>query len=515
MTYSLFSSLFARGFVGALWPAYWASESPGRLGSLGSALTVRHHMPKASGQTRKTRRLAVPQPASRGGSGAGGAKRQADAAAQSKGSAELLAFARGLRELAAEAEQLHGDAVEERLKAITTRNLETRFRNSMAELANGLRERQETFSRLVNEHGTDGDSLCSRVLCDLEKEGFTEYLGVISRLVDRLAVRARGGISKSDRENMLTEIRAVTQVLAGLNEIAEEIERRVKAIRNDRSQGNQSRSSLPQSVEEALLGAESAARAFIAKLASRSIDFEKHPTESTLGWLRAAEAERKRLMDAADAFAAVLAKFTDEHLEKAERAEHTEARKLVEEILRVVASVRARRNLGQQLIQSVIQSLQATLSLDDDALESAGRLQYMLKELENQLMENGVSVSRQQDRAERHLRLQRPPKKPLPEWTALDREGRDELKLLVTAFVRLLDEQPKGVFTKVRLEGQLQTLRPRGKGWSSWLDRRLKKAAGLGIVIPSKPDRNRRVPHTFGLSAVALRKYAAAARAFR
>ncbi len=385
----------------------------------------------------------------------------------------------------------------------------------MAGLAAGLRERQATFSRLVNEHGTDGDSLCSRVLFELETEGFTEYLGVLSRLVDQLAVRARGGISKSDRESMLTEIRAVTQVLAGLNDIADEIERRVKAIRNAQSQGNQSRSSLPQPVEDALLGAESAARAFIVKLASRSIDFEKHPTESTLAWLRAAEAERKRLMDAADAFAAVLGKFTDEHLEKAEQAGNTEARRLIEEILRVVASVRARRNLGQQLFRSLIRSLQATLSLDDDALESAGRLQYMLKELESRLMEAGIVVTRQQERAERHLRLKQQPKKPLPDWTALDRDGHDELKLLVVAFVRLLDEQPKGVFTKVRLEGPLQTLRPRGEGWSSWLDRRLKKAAGLGIVIPTEPDRNRRVPHTFGLSAAALKKYAAAARAFR
>lgn len=472
-------------------------------------------MPRASGQTRRARRLAVPPPASRGRSGAGGAKRQTDATVISKGAAELLAFAQGLRELAVEAEQLHGDAVEERLKAVTTRNLETRFRNRMAELANGLRERQATFGRLVNEHGTDGDSLCSRVLSDLEANGFTEHLGVLSRLVDQLAVRARGGISRSDRESMLTDIRAVTQVLAGLNEIADEIERRVKAIRNDRSQGNQSRNSLPQSVEDALLGAESAARAFIAKLASRSIEFEKHPTDSTLGWLRAAEAERKRLMDAADAFAAVLAKFTDEHLEKAERAGHTDAQKLIEEILRGVANVRARRNLGQQLFRNLIDSLQATLSLDDDALNSAGRLLYMLKELEDRLVEAGVVVMRQQERAERHLRLQQQPKKPLPEWTALDREGHDELKLLVVAFVRLLDEQPKGVFAKVRLEGQLQTLRPRGEGWSSWLDRRLKKAAGLGIVIPTEPDRNRRVPHTFGLSAAALKKYAAAARAFR
>jgi hypothetical protein len=471
-------------------------------------------MRRASGQTRKARRLAVPQPASRGRSGAGRAKRRADAAAISKGAAELLAFAQGLRELAAEAEQLHGDAVEERLKAITTRNLETRFRNRMAELATGLRERQATFSRLVNEHGSDGDSLCSRVLSELEANGFMEHLGNLSSMVALLAARARGGISKSDRESMLTDIRAVTQVLAGLNEIADEIERRVKAIRNDRSQGSQSRSSLPQSVEDALLGAESAARAFIEKLASRSIDFEKHPTESTLGWLRAAEAERKRLMDAADTFAAVLAKFTDEHLEKAEQAENTAARKLIEEILRVVASVRARRNLGQQLFRSLIQSLRAPLSLDDEALDSAGRLQYMLKELESRLMEAGVVVTRQRERAERHLRMQQQPKKPLPEWTALDREGHDELKLLVTAFVRLLDEQPKGVFTKVCLEGQLQTLRHREEGWSSWLDRRLKKAAGLGIVIPSEPDRNRRLAHTFGLSAAALKKYAAAARAF-
>lgn len=446
---------------------------------------------------------------------AGRAKRQADAAAGSKHAAEILAFAQGLRELAAEAEQLHGDAVEERLKAITTRNLETRFRNRIAALADGLRERQVSFERLLRQHGTDGDGLCSRVLSDLEREGFAEYLGSLSRMVELLAARARGGISKSDREKLFEDIRAVTQALAGLNEIADEIERRVKAIRNERSQGSQSRISLPPSVEEALLRAESAARAFIAKLANRAIDFEKHPTDSTLRWLLAAEAERKRLMAAVDAFAAVLAKFTDEHLEKAEQAGHAEARNLIEEIQRVVENVRARRNLGQQLFRSLIQSLQATLSLDDDALDSAGRLQYMLKELEDRLMEAGVAVTRQQDRAERHLRLQQQPKKPLPEWTALDREGHDELKLLVVAFVRLLDEQPKGVFAKVRLEGQLQTLRPRGEGWSSWLDRRLKKATGLGIVIPTEPDRNRRVPHTFGLSAAALKKYAAAARAFR
>lgn len=472
-------------------------------------------MPRASGQTRKARRLAVPQLASRGRSGAGSAKRQADAAAGSKNAAEILAFAQGLRELAAEAEQLHGDAVEERLKAITTRNLETRFRNRIAALADGLRERQVSFERLLRQHGTDGDGLCSRVLSDLEREGFAEYLGSLSRMVELLAARARGGISRSDRESMLTDIRAVTQLLAGLNEIADEIERRVKAIRNERSQGSQSRSSLPQSVEEALLRAESAARAFIAKLANRAIDFEKHPTDSTLRWLLAAEAERTRLMAAVDAFAAVLVKFTDEHLEKAEQAGHAEARNLIEEIQRVVENVRARRNLGQQLFRNLIESLQATLSLDDDALDSAGRLLYMLKELEDRLMEAGVAVTRQQDRAERHLRLQQQPKKALPEWTALDREGHDELKLLVAAFVRLQDEQPKGVFTKVRLEGQLQTLRPRGEGWSSWLDRRLKKATGLGIVIPTEPDRNRRVPHTFGLSAAALKKYAAAARAFR
>jgi hypothetical protein len=97
----------------------------------------------------------------------------------------------------------------------------------------------------------------------------------------------------------------------------------------------------------------------------------------------------------------------------------------------------------------------------------------------------------------------------------LDPKGRDELKLLLAAFVRLLDEEPSGTFTKVRLQGQLQTLLPRGDGWSSWLGRRLKKAVELGIVIPSKPDRNRRVPHTFGLSAAARKKYAAAARDFR
>jgi hypothetical protein len=47
MTYSLFSSLFTRGFVGALWPPYWASEIPGRLGTSGSALKVRRHHAKS------------------------------------------------------------------------------------------------------------------------------------------------------------------------------------------------------------------------------------------------------------------------------------------------------------------------------------------------------------------------------------------------------------------------------------------------------------------------------------
>jgi hypothetical protein len=139
----------------------------------------------------------------------------------------------------------------------------------------------------------------------------------------------------------------------------------------------------------------------------------------------------------------------------------------------------------------------------------------MLQGLVDRLGEAGIIFARQQERAEMLRRVRQPPKATLPEWTGLDPKGRDELKLLVAAFVRLLDEELSGTFTKVRLEGQLQTLRPRGEQWSSWLDRRLKKAAGLGIVIPSKPDTNRRVPHTFGLSAAARKKYAAAARDFR
>jgi hypothetical protein len=433
----------------------------------------------------------------------------------SEGAADVLAFAQGLRELAAEAEQLYGDAVERRLSAVTTRNLETRFRNRIQALADGLRVGQTAFSNLVREHGTDGDRLCSRVLRDLESEGFAEYLATLANAVHLLAVRARGGISQSDREKLLNEIRAIAGMLAGLHEIADELERRVKAIKAGHQQDATSRNPLPQPVENALLASEAAARAFISKLAIQPIDFERHPTDSTLRWLRAAETERKRLMNAADGFAAVLAKFTDEHLEKAQRAGHNEAAKLIEEVLRVVADLRARRNLSHALIRSTIASVQALISLDDDALEAAGRLQYMLQELEDRLEEAGIVVARQQVRAEMLRRVRQPPKATLPEWTGLDPKGRDELKLLLAAFVRLLDEEPSGTFTKVRLEGQLQTLLPREDGWSSWLGRRLKKAVELGIVIPSKPDRNRRVPHTFGLSAAARKKYAAAARDFR
>ena len=441
--------------------------------------------------------------------------RRGGASTGSKGAADVLAFAQGLRDLAAEAEQFYGDVVERRLKALRTRNRETRFRNHIQALADGLRDRQTEFRRLVRENGTGGESLSSTVLRDLETKGFAEYLDTLANAVQLLASRARGGISKADRVNMQEEIRAVVRMLAGLNAIADEIERRVKAIRNEEQQESLNQPPLPQSIEDALRRSESAARAFIEKLASQPVDFEKHAIDSTLRWLSAAEAERKRLMGAADAFAAVLTKFTDEHLEEAEQAGHTEARKLIAEILQVVKTVRARRNISQQLLQSVIQAFQATLSLDDDALEAAGQLLYMLNELETRLAEAGIVVTRQQERAEQHARLRQPPKKPLPEWTELDREGHDELRLLVVAFVRLLDEQPNGMFTKVRLERQLQNLRPRGTDWASWLDRKLKKAMGLGIVLQPEPDKNKRVPHLFGFSIAALRKYAAAARAFR
>jgi hypothetical protein len=368
---------------------------------------------------------------------------------------------------------------------------------------------------LVHEHGTDGDSPCSRALRELESEGFAEYLATLANAVHLLAVRARGGISQSDREKLLNEIRAVAGMLGGLNAIADEIERRVKVLKAGHQQDAASQSPLPQSVENALLAAEAAARAFISKLASQPIDFERHPTDSTLRWLRAAETERKRLMDAADGFAAVLAKFTDEHLEKAQRAGHNEARKLIEDILRVVENVRARRNLSNAIIRSTIASLQASLSLDDDALEASGRVQYMLQELEVRLEEAGIVVARQQERAEMLRRVRKPPKATLPEWTGLDAKGHDELRLLLAAFVGLLDEEPSSTFTKVQLEGRLQMLRPRDEDWSSWLHRRLQKAMRLGIVVSSKPDQNRRVAHRFSLSSAALKKYGVAARAFR
>lgn len=470
-------------------------------------------MPKTSKKPSKRRQPVVRQRArQRHGSGTRRPGRPTSNGHTSTDASDVLAFAQSLRELAAEAEQLHGDAVEKRLTSITTKNLETRFRKRLRALADALHERQATYSALIDTHGTDGQSLCSRALRTLENEGFTDWLSTLTKAVDRVATHARKGLSQTNRDDLLYDIRIVTRLLGGLVEIADDIERRVSQIKSNRTPAEVRPATLPASVEAALLASEKAATAFLSTVARQPIVFEPNGNDSVLAWLRAVETERRRLMEAADAFANTLKKFTDEHLEKAKKAGHHAAQKLVADILRIVTNVQARRNVGQELIRSAIHSLQASLSLDDEALDAAGHLGPLLQELEQQFVEAGIVVQRQHQRAEAYGRRRSIPATKVPEWTALAAARHDGLQVLIAAFVRLFDEDPLGSVTKLRLKQELQSMQPRSEGWDSWLHRRLETAVKLGIVVRDAPDPNRTVAHTFSLPDVVVRKYATAAR---
>ncbi|MCE9632112.1 MAG: hypothetical protein K8S94_15530 [Planctomycetia bacterium] len=423
----------------------------------------------------------------------------------------MLRFARGLRELAAEAEDLEADAIESRLRVANTRNLETRFRNRLRLLATTLREKQSDFDALVTKHGSGDYETYSLIVRELEQAGLATLLKTLTNEVEAIASRSRTLVGTTAREDLQEDLRIVCKLLAGLYSIADEIERQVRTLKQEHASSTTQRSALPKEIEEVLLDSEAAARLFLATVASRPISFDKQATHSTLRWVQDIEAERKRVFDAAERFERVLSAFTDTHRELANKSGQQEAERLIADVLQITQRVRARRNIGQAIIRTIVHGLREKLSLSDRASEAAGRVGHLLGDIERRLAEEGVVLARQEEHAQASRRAQQAHNGRLPEWTELDSPGKDKLRLLIKAFFECMDDDGRNDFTKIQLQARLQGIRPRSQSWDSHTYRWLKKATDLGVVIPSPPDKNRRVAHRFRLSDAAIEKYRAAA----
>ena len=445
--------------------------------------------------------------------GAGGKTNRGRRASATSGTgAKVLLFATRLRELAGQAEQLHEDAAELRLSSLTTKNLQTRYRNKLRLLVNELQNAGPEFTQLVAAAGGSGsEDGCSHIVESLRRGRFESYLQKLTEAVESLAVRSGQGVGEEHASDLLSDMRFMGKISADLISIAEEIERQVKEIRRQPSPAN--RNVLPQDVEDVLVKAEQAGKNFIATLANCPSQIEKLATDSGLAWLQRVSDERKRLYKAMDDFVKELAKFSDEHLMKAEQAGHEAAKQLFEYVADNLERVRARRNMGEIILKSSMGTLQLGLTLSEEGLWAAGHLGCLLKSVEDQLKDVGVFLTRKQQSTAARSRAELVDASDLPDWTELAKTKSDGLQLIVAAIIQITEGGDD--VTKIELNDKLQSMRPRSTAWDSWVHRKLQEAMKAGIVIQTSADKNKTVGHRFSLVPAAIGKYGTDARAFQ
>jgi len=428
----------------------------------------------------------------------------------------LLEFADNLRDNATEAETYYEDKVRSRLGGQAKKNTETRFFNRAQRLAVELQGRRTDFEQLQARCPSQAPG--RRIIDDLAAAGLSDHLLRLGDDLRAIASRSANPIGAEDREQLDIDRRAILHTIVDLIPIAEWIESQARTSRGNPMPWREGDTRAPTAIDGLLQEAEERARRFLQTMATRPADFGRRNNETTLQWLRYLREEKERLGAETAGFAAVLGKFTDEHLEAAERMGHKELQTLLTNWEAVVERVAARREVSIQLTKAVIDNLIRRLSISEGGADAAATINYALDGVKSQLDEQRQLLRAYEASAARNCRVAETHECDLPDWEEIygdgEREGTKKagLWMLVMAFQDPdADGQEFSTATKrmlanrlaARFGGQIEDY------FGSWLDRRVKVACENKIVVPVPRVRgsSKTLGDRFELCAAAIRKY--------
>jgi hypothetical protein len=429
---------------------------------------------------------------------------------------DVLTFAANLRANANEAMRFHEAEVAARLGGNATRKAETQFTTRAGKLAAALRTRSADLALL--EACCPPEVPCRRIIEDLVSGGLHDALLRLADEMEGIYERSIHPLSADSLQRLSHDRASLLQNVSRLIEIAAWIEEEARAIRGNPAPWRAATTAPPEPFATLLTSAEEGARTFLRTMAKQPISFERQAEESTLAWLGYLVQEKNRCKAETDAFAAVLGKFTDEHLEAAEQAGHERLVEFLNEREAVVNRIAARRDVSIALTQAAIEDLIRRLSLTDDGADAAANITHLLNGIDGLLLEQRQLLAAAASRATRNRQAAAVTERELPAWMELgqvnDAGHRRKVRLwmLVSAFQDPdADEQRFVAMERKDLHARLECLFGNEVGGVSEaaVYRLLKDAEKLKVVFVH--DRREGTPKTVGdrfeLCRAAIRKY--------
>jgi len=430
----------------------------------------------------------------------------------------LLEFADKLHDNATEAETYYEDEVRSRLGGQAKKNTETRFFNRAARLATELQERGTDFQQL--QANCPPQAPGRRVVDDLAAAGLSIHLRRLEGDLRNIASRVMTPIGADDQDRLDHDRRMILRNVADLIAIADWIESQVRAIRGTPIPWQEQDDRVPAVITRLLQQAEERSHQFLQMMAERPVDLERKSDETTLQWLQFLCEEKERLTSETSNFAAVLSKFTEEHLEAAERTGHEELLTLLGNWEAVVNRVAARRGVSIQLTNAVIDNLIRRVSISEGGADAAATIVHTLNGLKSQLDEQRQLLRAYEASATRSRQAAETRESDLPEWEEIYGDGEHRggkkagLWKLVMAFQDPdADGQEFTAATKRMLADRLAA-RFGGRQqdyYGSWLDRRVNELLNrnnkIVVRVPRPEGTSKTVGDQFELCTAAIRKY--------
>ena len=444
-------------------------------------------------------------------------------APRSEVAADLLAFAGRLKSNVAEALTFSDDVVVERIGWGATKNAETHFFNRAIKTSRELRQRRDEFDGL--------DARCVSadpnrpMIDDLAASGLSKTLEIVSADLADIAARRKRPMTDADRDKLYDDLQEGRKLLSQLKGIAEWIEDEATILLGGTAPGAAigktvtSQQPLPPAIEAAMREAEKQAGEFVAEAMQETRLFEPRGNEAMLAFLKRIGPDFSRVERAGKEVVRIQKMFTDKHREIAEKQGHDRFLQFLKTNERLSKRIADRRRFSVQLVAGVFERVIAKLSLTDNSVTRASRLEVSLEDVLRCLRSDQRLLEQRAEDAASERLAHAATVGQLPAWGAIgerdegDKHGVSKLQMLLMAFVeRRGTAKSLGVATRKQLKSRLSEMFAKKKLRrlsDRQLEKLLEEARLLKLVCKRDrpPDASRRLGDEFELCAAAVKKY--------